>query len=70
VDQASTLVIQLEQLTETLRTWIAREHLKPNPGDLSGVLTAGSFRREDRRVFGSWPIPKEFVRTISDGAGK
>jgi hypothetical protein len=70
VDQASTLVIQLEQLTETLRTWIAREHVKPNPGDLSGVLTGGSFRREDRRVFGSWPIPKEFVRAMSEGAGK
>ena len=51
VDQASTLVVQLEQLTETLRTWIAREHPKPNPGDLSGVLTAGTFRREDRRVY-------------------
>jgi hypothetical protein len=70
VDQASTLVIQLEQVTETLRTWIAREHLKPNPGDLSGVLTEGTFRREDRHVFGSWPIPKEFVRAISEGAGK
>lgn len=70
VDQASALVVQLEQLTETLRTWIAREHLKPNPGDLSGVLTAGTFRREDRRVYGSWPIPKEFIRAVSEGADK
>ena len=70
VAQASALVVRLEQLTETLRTWIAREHLRPNPGDLSGVLTAGSFRREDRRVFGSWPIPKEFIRAVSDGGGQ
>ncbi len=66
VDQASALVVQLEQLTETLRKWIAREHAKPNPGDLSGVLTAGSFRRDDRRVFGVWPIPKEFIRSVSE----
>jgi hypothetical protein len=70
VAQASALVVRLEQLTQTLRTWIAREHLRPNPGDLSGVLTAGSFRREDRRVFGSWPIPKEFIRAVSDGGGQ
>jgi hypothetical protein len=70
VDEASALLVRLEQLTETLRAWIAREHLRPNPGDLSGVLTAGSFRREDRRVFGSWPIPKEFIRAVSDGSGK
>jgi hypothetical protein len=67
VDQASALLVQLEQLTETLRKWIAREDTKPNPGDLSGVLTAGIFRREDRRVYGSWPIPKEFIRAITDG---
>lgn len=70
VDQASALVVQLEQLTETLRTWIAREHTRPNPGDLSGVLTSGTFRREDRRVFGSWPIAKEFIRAVTDGGGK
>ncbi|MGA3023918.1 MAG: hypothetical protein ABSF98_04020 [Bryobacteraceae bacterium] len=70
VDQASALLIRLEQLTETLRAWIAREHLRPNPGDLSGVLTAGSFRREDRRVFGWWPIPKEFIRAVSDGGAQ
>jgi hypothetical protein len=70
VDQASALLVRLEQLTETLRTWIAREHLRPNAGDLSGVLTAGSFRREERRVYGWWPIPKEFIRAVSDGGGQ
>ncbi len=66
VDQASALAVHLEQLTETLRTWIAREHLKPNPADLSGILTAGSFRREDRHVVGSWPISKEFIKAVSE----
>jgi hypothetical protein len=69
VDQATALVVHLEQLTGTLRTWIAREHLRPNPGDLSGVLTAGSFRREDRRVVGLWPLQKEFIRALTDGGG-
>jgi len=67
VDQASALLVHLEQLTETLRTWIAREHMKPNPGDLSGVLTAGTFRRDGHRVFGTWPIPKEFIKSVSEG---
>jgi hypothetical protein len=70
VDQASALLVRLEQLTATLRTWIAREHLKPNPGDLSGILTSGTFRREDRRVYGTWPIAKEFVRSVSGGGGQ
>jgi len=69
VDQASALNAHLEQLTDTLRKWIAREHLRANPGDLSGVLTSGSFRREDRRVYGVWPLPKEFIHALTDGGG-
>ena len=67
VDQASALLVHLEQLTETLRTWIAREHMKPNPGDLSGVLTSGAFRRDGQRVYGTWPLAKEFIQSVSGG---
>ncbi len=31
---------------------------KPDPADLSGVLVAGSFRRDERQVYGTWPISK------------
>ena len=65
---ASALLVDLENTTNALRRMIAREQLKPNPGDLSGVLTAGTFRREDRRVFGQWPIPRAFVDSLAGGS--
>lgn len=58
---ASALQHDFENTTETLRKLIAREHQQPNPTDLSGVLVAGTFRRDDRRIFGQWPIPRAFV---------
>jgi hypothetical protein len=60
-NDASTLQKNCENTTDTLRKWIAREHEHPNPADLSGVLLAGTFRREDRRMFAEWPIPRAFV---------
>lgn len=69
VDDASGLLVRLEQTTETLRKWIAREHQTANPADLSGVLTAGSFRRDDRHVLGSWPIQRAFVQAVANGSG-
>lgn len=69
VDDASGLLVKLEQTTETLRKWIAREHQTANPADLSGVLTSGSFRREDRRVLGSWPIQRAFLEAVANGKG-
>ncbi|HEY6393211.1 MAG TPA: hypothetical protein VIX89_18160 [Bryobacteraceae bacterium] len=58
---ASTLFESFEKTTATLRKWIAREHQQPNPSDWSGLLAAGSFRREDQRVFGQWPLSRAFV---------
>jgi len=40
---------------------IAREHQQPNAADWSGLLAAGSFRRENQRVFGQWPLSRAFV---------
>jgi len=62
---AAALVAQLQKLTDTLKSWIAREHTQANPADLSGVLTAGTFRSDDRRVYGTWPIQKEFIQALS-----
>jgi hypothetical protein len=64
-DDAAALVAQLQKLTDTLRTWIVREHAQANPADLSGVLTAGTFHRDDRRVYGIWPIQREFIQALS-----
>jgi hypothetical protein len=43
---------------------IEREHQKPNPVDLSGVLTSGTFRSEGRRVAGTWPIERAFIENL------
>jgi hypothetical protein len=65
---ASKLLVDLQNTTTTLRNWIAREHQQANPTDLSGVLVAGTFRRDDRKVFGQWPIPRAFVDSLTGEA--
>jgi hypothetical protein len=67
-DTASALLVDFENTTNTLRKWIARENRHPNAADLSGVLIAGSFRREDRRVFGQWPLSRAFIDTLTGGS--
>jgi len=64
---ADDLVMQLTRTTAMLRQMIEREHHTPNPADLSGVLTSGSFRSEGLRVFGYWPIERRFVENMLGG---
>jgi hypothetical protein len=59
--EASALQRDFENTTDTLRKWIVQEHQHPNPTDLSGVLVSGTFRREDKRLYGQWPISRAFV---------
>ena len=65
--EAKTLEAQLERITSVLRKMIAARGEKPNPRDLSGVLTAGIFRREGREVIGEWPIERPFLEALSEG---
>jgi len=58
---------QLASATLTLQRMLDREHQKPGPADLAGVLAAGAFRSEGRRVFGYWPIERAFVESILSG---
>jgi hypothetical protein len=67
---ASDLAAQLSATTKLLSQMIAREHQTPNPADLSGVLTSGSFRSEGARVFGYWPIERAFVENMLGGGQK
>ncbi|MGH9722871.1 MAG: hypothetical protein ACRD8O_21895 [Bryobacteraceae bacterium] len=62
---ASTLHASLDKITHVLREMIAKEKQKPNPADLSGVLTAGQFRRESRKVLGRWPIERAFLESLA-----
>jgi hypothetical protein len=64
---AADLASQLTRTTSLLRETMEREHQKPSPADLSGVLTAGAFRHEGRRVLGYWPIEPAFVQNVLGG---
>jgi len=62
---ASALIAQFETITKALREVLARQRQKPDPSDLRGVLVAGTFRRDERQVYGAWPIPQAFVDAIA-----
>jgi hypothetical protein len=64
---AADLASQLTRTTSLLRETMERERQKPNPADLSGVLTSGVFRTEGRRVLGYWPIERAFVQNVLGG---
>jgi hypothetical protein len=65
VPAAAALLTQFETVTKALRDLVAQQHQKPDPADLSAALATGSFRRDDRQVFATWPIPKPFVDAIT-----
>lgn len=67
-DQAGAVLHELESATTTLRGWLAREHQEPNPNDMSGILTSGSFRRDDRQVIGAWPVRRAFIEAMAGGS--
>jgi len=64
---AAAMAAELTRATGLLRDLIQREHVTPNPADLSGVLTSGTFRGEGRRVVGHWPLERAFVENLLSG---
>jgi hypothetical protein len=64
---AAAAAAALAKATEMLRTGIEREHQTPNPADFSGILAAGAFRSEGRRVLGYWPIERIFLKNVLGG---
>ena len=64
---AAEMVQQLSSATDLLRKMIERDHLTPNPRDLSGVLVAGSFQQQDARVIGTWPVERGFITALASG---
>ena len=64
---AEELVKQLSGTTDLLRSMIQRDHLTPNPRDLSGVLVSGTFQQRQAQVIGSWPIERGFVEALAAG---
>jgi hypothetical protein len=60
---AAKMAQDLTKTTEILRSMIAHAHAKPDPADIAGVLAAGSFQSNGRRVLGYWPIEPIFIET-------
>jgi hypothetical protein len=65
--EAATLVEQLEKITLGIRDEILREGKPPNPRDLSGPLTAGTFEHKERLVYGRWPVERVFLESLAKG---
>jgi len=63
--EAGILAAQFQKTTEVLREILKHEKQSPNPGDLTGVLTAGVFRQENTRVLGRWPIERAFLDNLT-----
>ena len=61
---ADTARRQLEIQTKMLKLGLARERQRPNPADLTGLLTAGSFQVVNKCVSGTWPVRKELLGAL------
>lgn len=66
-EDAARIAAELQEATETLRRFIAREKKTANPRDLSGVLTSGSFQHQGSTVRGVWPIERAFLESVAGG---
>jgi len=64
---AELMTRRLSASTDMLQKMLDREHMKANPNDLSGVLTAGTFSQQNDRVTGTWPIERGFVESLANG---
>lgn len=62
---ASRVTGRLTQATSLLKSLLAREGKQAARDDLSGVLTAGTFRADQSVARGFWPVPKEFLDTLA-----
>ena len=66
-EAAAELVKQFSGMTGLLKSMIEREHMTPNPRDLSGVLVAGTFEQQKSTVIGTWPVERGFVEALASG---
>lgn len=62
---ANRVATRLTQATSLLKSLLAREGKQPARDDLSGILTAGTFRGDREVARGFWPVPKEFLEKLS-----
>jgi hypothetical protein len=63
-EDAIRLTSELSATTSRLRQMLDLEHHTPNPADLTGVLSSGSFQSTGSRVSGQWRIERVFVDKV------
>jgi len=61
---ASALAGDLSNTTRLLREMIEREHQTPNPADLSGFLTSGTFMSQGQKAHGYWHISRALLDNL------
>ncbi len=61
---AETAKNQLEIDTRMLTIELRRERRKPDPGDVAGLLTSGTFQVLGRRLVGTWPVHKQLIHSL------
>jgi hypothetical protein len=62
---AELMTRRLSASTDLLKKMLEREHMTPNPNDLSGVLTSGTFSQQKELVTGTWPLERGFVESLA-----
>ena len=61
---AAALQADLTQVTAAIRKNLELNHHQPDPREFAGILSAGTFTTQNRRVFGHWTIDKAFLQSI------
>jgi hypothetical protein len=61
---AETVRSQWEIQTKMLKLELGRERQQPNPADLTGLLTAGSFQVANHHLIGVWPVRTELLQAL------
>jgi hypothetical protein len=64
VQDAVAMASDLASVTHLLRRMIESENKVPNPADLSGFLTSGTFHNEGTKVIGEWRIEQALIETL------
>ena len=54
-------------VTGVFRKYLENVQQKPNPEDLSGILTSGTFSREGAVVTGRWSVQRPFLEKLLSG---
>lgn len=63
-EQAAALKQDFTRLTEWLNTLLKIENEQPAETELASVLSTGRFTATDKTLQGSWPIRREFLKSL------